>query len=304
MESVAFDLTEPWPAPAKLNRFLRIVGRRADGYHLLQTIFQFLDICDYLSFIPRRDGLIQRQNEIPDVTADNDLSIRAARLLQQVSGIDAGVTIVIDKRLPMGGGLGGGSSDAATTLVALNHYWQIGLSETELAKLGVSLGADVPVFVHGQAAWAEGIGDRLTPITLDEPWFVVLKPSCTIATGAIFNDPKLTRDSQAIKMRDFVVGEDAGNDCEPVVFERYPAVAAAANWLSHYARAHLTGTGSCVFAAFSNKQTAQRALSRLPAELSGFLARGCNRSLLQERLQRAKIASPDISNMHWAVAKR
>ena len=303
MESVASDLTGPWPAPAKLNRFLRIVGRRADGYHLLQTIFQFLDSCDYLSFMPRGDGLIQRQNEIPGVAADNDLSIRAARLLQQVSGIDAGVTIAIDKRLPLGGGLGGGSSDAATTLVALNHYWDIGLSENELAKLGVSLGADVPVFIHGQAAWAEGIGDQLTPINPDEPWFVVLKPCCTIATSIIFNEPTSTRDSQPIKMRDFV-GEDTGNDCEPVVFERYPAVAAAASWLSHYARAHLTGTGSCVFAAFSDKQTAQRALARLPTGLSGFLARGRNRSLLQERLQRAKIAPPDVADMHWAVAKR
>ena len=296
------DLTEPWPAPAKLNRFLRIVGRRADGYHLLQTMFQFLDICDYLSFTPCRDGQIQRQNEISGVAADDDLSIRAARLLKQVSGIDAGVTIAIDKRLPIGGGLGGGSSDAATTLVALNHYWQIGLSTNELAKLGVSLGADVPVFIHGHAAWGEGIGDQLTPVIPDEPWFVVLKPSCTIATSVIFNDPKLTRDSQPIKMRDFV-GDDAGNDCESVVFERYPAVAAAANWLSHYAKAHLTGTGSCVFAAFLDKQTAQRALARLPTGLDGFLARGCNRSLLQERLQRARIASPDVSDIHWAVAK-
>ncbi len=277
----------PWPAPAKLNRFLHIVGRRADGYHLLQTVFQFLDHCDYLSFRLRTDGAILRCGEVPGVTPDDDLTVRAARLLQQSCGVRQGATIVIDKRLPLGGGLGGGSSDAATTLVALNHYWGAGLTAERLAALGLQLGADVPVFVHGRAAWAEGVGERLMPLdNLDKPWFVVLIPPCAVATGAIFADPKLTRDSQPITIHDFLRG-NAGNDCAAVVYRRYPAVAAAAAWLAAYGEVRLTGTGACVFAAFPERKAAERALAGLPAELSGFLARGCNRSPLQERLQQA-----------------
>lgn len=277
----------PWPAPAKLNRFLHIVGRRADGYHLLQTIFQFLDYSDYLRFEPRPDGVIERRGEIDGVAPAADLTVRAARLLQQTAAVRQGATIVIDKRLPLGGGLGGGSSDAATTLVALNHYWSAGLTAAQLAELGLRLGADVPVFVHGRAAWAEGVGERLTPLAqLDEPWFVVAVPPCAVATGAVFADPKLTRNSRPITIRDFLRG-DAGNDCAAVVYRRYPAVAAAADWLAGYGAARLTGTGACVFAAFSERAAAERALAELPTGLTGFLARGRNRSPLQERLQQA-----------------
>lgn len=277
-----------WPAPAKLNRFLHIVGRRADGYHLLQTVFQFIDRCDYLTFTIRADGLIQRRGEIAGVPAEDDLSLRAARLLQQSGGVRQGVTIAIDKRLPLGGGLGGGSSDAATTLVALDHYWRTGLTTAELATLGLELGADVPVFVHGQAAWAEGVGERLTPLEeLDEPWFVVLAPPCTVATRAVFGDPKLTRDSQPVTIRDFVAGK-VRNDCEGVVYERYPAVAAAARWLGGYGQTRLTGTGACVFATFADRPAAERVLARLPPSLPGFVARGLNRSPLRERLRRER----------------
>jgi len=270
-----------WPAPAKLNRFLHIVGRRADGYHHLQTLFQFLDRCDYLHFELRSDGEIDRQGLVPGVDAENDLTIRAARLLQQRCGAALGVTIRIEKHLPMGGGLGGGSSDAATTLVALNHYWKTGLSLEKLAFLGLQLGADVPVFVHGHAAWAEGVGEHLTPMEPDEPWFVVLVPPCNVATGEIFADPKLTRNSQPLKIPTLAA---SGNDCESVVFGRYPLVAAAAEWLSGFAEARLTGTGACVFAAFEDKAMAERVVAWLPAEWSGFVARGCNRSPLHQRL--------------------
>jgi 4-diphosphocytidyl-2-C-methyl-D-erythritol kinase len=274
-----------WPAPAKLNRFLHIVGRRGDGYHLLQTLFQFLDYGDELTFELRADARIERCGDIPGVAADADLSVRAARLLQTTCGIASGVTIHIDKRLPLGGGLGGGSSDAATALVALNHYWRTGLTLQELAELGLRLGADVPVFVHGRTAWAEGIGEKLTPVELGETWFVVLAPPCQVATSAIFGDPKLTRDSEPITISDFIAGR-TGNDCAAVVYRRYPAIAAAAAWLSDFAEARLTGTGACVFAAFPERLAAQQVIARLPAELSGFVARGLDHSPLRTRLQR------------------
>jgi 4-diphosphocytidyl-2-C-methyl-D-erythritol kinase len=279
-----------WPAPAKINRFLRIVGRRADGYHLLQTVFQFLDYCDYLSFEIRDDNQINRLNEIPDIAAEDDLTIRAARLLQQNSGTSRGVDITIDKNIPPGGGLGGGSSNAATALVALNHYWKTGLSSDELAGLGLQLGADVPVFVRGRSAWAEGVGERLTPVDLEEPWFLVLIPDCRVHTGKVFADPELTRDSEPITMRGSI-SEFYGNDCEAVVFKRYPTVAAAAQWLSHYAKPRLTGTGACVYATFADQTSAEKVLMAIPANLQGFISRGCNRSPLQKRLQRATIAS-------------
>lgn len=279
-------MVPPWPAPAKLNRFLHVVGRRPDGYHRLQTIFQFLDRSDELFFTVREDDRIERTGDVPGVAPADDLTVRAARLLRQEAGIRQGATIHIVKRLPLGGGLGGGSSDAATTLVALNHDWRAGLSTPDLAELGRRLGADVPVFVHGHAAWAEGIGDRLTFVTPDQPWFVVVIPPCVVPTAVIFNDPKLTRNTQPIKISDSV-GDDAGNDCEPVVFRRYPAVAAAAVWLSRYGKARLTGTGACVFAPFPDREAAARVLAELPAGLTGFAARGLNVSPLQARLRRA-----------------
>jgi 4-diphosphocytidyl-2-C-methyl-D-erythritol kinase len=280
----------PWPAPAKVNRFLHIVGRRADGYHLLQTVFQFLDCCDSLSFQVRSDGLILRRGQVSGVPEAGDLVVRAAHLLRRAAGLDTGATIHIHKRLPIGSGLGGGSSDAATTLVALNHYWGAGLSRQALAELGLQLGADVPVFIHGRAAWGEGVGEILTPIELDEPWFLVLVPSCGVATAKIFNDPKLTRNTQPITIPDFVE-ENAINDCEAVVFRRYPEVAAAAEWLSRHGRARLTGTGACVFAAFPDQTSAERVLALMPPEWAGFIAQGTNVSPLQARLRRAEIVS-------------
>ncbi|MBL8258519.1 MAG: 4-(cytidine 5'-diphospho)-2-C-methyl-D-erythritol kinase [Candidatus Competibacteraceae bacterium] len=266
---------------------LRIVGRRADGYHLLQTVFQFLDRGDWLRFEPNDRGRIERKTDVAGVAPEADLTVRAARLLQRATGSGSGASIAIAKKLPMGGGLGGGSSDAATTLVALNHYWQTGLNEDALAELGLRLGADVPVFVRGRAAWAEGVGERLTAVELDEPWFLVLTPACQVATGAIFADPQLTRNSPPIKILDFLKGA-GGNDCEPVVFRRYPEVAAAAAWLSRHGPARLTGTGACVFAAFPDEADARRVLRQLPPDWSGFVARGRNRSPLQERLLRAR----------------
>ncbi|HCB14405.1 MAG TPA: 4-(cytidine 5'-diphospho)-2-C-methyl-D-erythritol kinase [Gammaproteobacteria bacterium] len=274
-----------WPAPAKLNLMLRIIGRRQDGYHLLQTVFQFLDHSDWLWFDLREDGVIERKGEVAGVAPDADLTVRAARLLQQITGTRRGATVHIAKQLPMGGGLGGGSSDAATVLVALNQYWKTGLTLAELAELGLQLGADVPVFVHGQAAWAEGVGEQLTPITLDEPWFTVLIPACPVATGAVFSDPELTRNSPLITIADFVKGV-GGNDCATVVYRRYPEVAAAAGWLARHGAAYLTGTGACVFAAFPEAATARRVLNQLPPGWAGFIARGRNHSPLHERLAR------------------
>jgi len=285
----ALGLEAAWPAPAKLNRMLRIIGRRADGYHLLQTVFQFVERCDWLSFTPRTDGIIERIGEVNGVAADADLAVRAARLLQETTAIPLGVTIRIDKQLPMGGGLGGGSSDAATTLIALNHYWRTRLPLEELAALGLRLGADIPVFVRGQAAWAEGIGEQLAPLALDEPWFLILVPSCHVATGTIFTDPELTRNSPPITITDFVMGV-GGNDCAAVVYRRHPEVAAAAAWLGQYGQACLTGTGACVFAAFDQETDARQLLDQLPPNCTGFVAQGRNRSPLHERLARERAA--------------
>lgn len=288
MDVVGLDAA-PWPAPAKLNRMLRIVGRRADGYHLLQTVFQFVERCDWLWFAPRPDRVVERVGEVAGVPMAADLTVRAARLLQETTASPFGATIHIDKQLPMGGGLGGGSSDAATALVALNHYWQTGLTLDELADLGLRLGADIPVFVRGWAAWAEGVGEQLAPILLDEPWFLVLVPSCQVATGAIFTDPELTRNSPPITITDFMMGT-GGNDCEAVVYRRYPEVAAAAAWLGQYGQAHLTGTGACVFAVFDQETDARQLLDQLPPNCTGFVAQGRNRSPLHERLARERAA--------------
>lgn len=273
----------PWPAPAKLNLFLRVLGRRDDGYHLLQTLFQFVDLCDELRFEPRRDGRIRRLTEVPGVPAESDLVVRAARLLQQHTGCGWGVDIRIDKRLPMGGGLGGGSSDAATTLVALNRLWQTGIGEDDLAALGLRLGADVPVFVRGRAAWGEGVGEDLHPVDPATPWYLVLKPACQVPTGEIFADPELTRDSCRITIADFVAGADR-NDCLLVVRKRYPAVDRALALLGRYGKPRLTGTGACVFAAFEQESDARVVLRSVPADVDAFVVRGLNRSPLLDRL--------------------
>lgn len=276
-----------WPAPAKLNLFLHIVGRRADGYHLLQSVFQFLDHGDSLDFSLREDGHIQRQDHLPGLPQEQDLIYRAARLLQQHSQTTLGAEIRLHKRLPMGGGLGGGSSDAATTLVALNQLWGLKLDTTQLATLGLQLGADVPVFIHGQAAWAEGVGEQLTPIELPEPWFVVIIPPIQVATGEIFNAPELTRDSPPITIRDFFSGLGR-NVCQDPVAKRYPDVAAALDWLGQHGKAMMTGTGACVFAALEERDQAEAILAQLPTGWQGFVAQGRNRSPLLERLERNK----------------
>jgi 4-diphosphocytidyl-2-C-methyl-D-erythritol kinase len=274
-----------WPAPAKLNLMLRITGRRDDGYHLLQTVFQYLDIQDELIFHPREDSEIRLLTPIDGVPESSNLCVRAAIALQQTTGLDSGVTIELRKRLPMGGGLGGGSSDAATTLVALNHLWGCGLEQERLCSIGLQLGADVPIFIHGQAAWAEGVGEDFTPIEPPESYYLVLVPPSHVSTAEIFAQPDLTRSSPGIKIRDFLQG-DSRNDCLPVVRRRHPEVAEALDWLNQYAEARLTGTGACVFAAFADEQEARSAYEARPAGVEGFVTRGINRSPLLDRLQR------------------
>ena len=273
-----------WPAPAKLNLMLRVCGRREDGYHELQTVFQFIDRQDRLTFIPREDSRVLLDNPLPGLAPHADLTWRAARLLQQSTGCRQGVNIGLEKQIPQGGGLGGGSSDAATTLVALNQIWQTGLTGDQLARVGLSLGADVPIFIHGHAAWAEGIGERITDIEPEQSWYLVLTPDCQVSTAEIFSAPDLTRNSPRIKIRDFLQG-DRVNDCLPVVRGRYPPVAAALDWLDHHAPARMTGTGACVFAAFEDRTAAEVVYQQLPDDLMGFITRGINRSPLCEMLR-------------------
>ncbi len=265
---------------------LRIVGRRADGYHLLQTVFQFLDYGDRVGLAARGDRKVRRVNPIRGIDHDRDLVVRAARLLQREFGVRRGVDIDLHKRLPMGGGLGGGSSNAATTLVGLNLLWGLGLGRGELARLGARLGADVPIFVHGRAAWAEGVGDQFQPLELEQPWYLVVIPPCQVSTAAIFSANELTRDSARITIADFVAGNDA-NDCEPIVLHRYPEVARAMEWLRRFGRPRLTGTGACVFTAFDEEFAAQGALAALPQSYAGFVARGLNESPLSKEVSTA-----------------
>lgn len=274
------------PAPAKLNRMLHIVGRREDGFHSLQTLFQFIDLNDHLTLAARDDGDIQLTQAVSGVNHDDNLIVRAARLLQRHSGTLLGATLAINKQLPMGGGLGGGSSNAATTLVGLNHLWQSNLSLEELARLGLQLGADVPVFVHGHSAWAEGIGEQLTSVTLDTPWFVIIHPGISVSTPGIFQDPQLTRDSRPITMARALQGgaPEWRNDCEAVVKERYPPIAEALDWLAQHAPSRLTGTGACVFAAFESQQTAQAIAQLASPHWSAWVARGLNTSPLHDAL--------------------
>ncbi len=279
----------PWPAPGKLNLFLHIVGRRADGYHELQTAFQFIDLWDSIRFYQRPAGVIERLGAIPGVPPADDLTVRAAHRLAKAaaeSGVSLmqGVAIDIEKRLPLGGGVGGGSSDAATVLAALNQLWGTGFDADRLAALGLELGADVPVFVQARAAWAEGVGERLVPVDFAEPVYVVLQPDVAISTAEVFKAPELTRDSPVITIAGFL---QAGgrNDCEPVVRQRYPAVAGALDWLGRFGPARLTGTGSCVFAPMPDAAQADAVLAAKPAAWQGWATRGLNRSPLAARLQ-------------------
>ncbi len=273
-----------WPAPAKVNLFLHITGRRADGRHELQTLFQFLDYGDGLAFRVREDGAIRRRFGAADVDVSSDLAVRAAERLQAAAGTSAGADIGVTKRLPAGGGVGGGSSDAATTLIALNHLWQTGLYPRQLAGLALELGADVPVFVRGQSAWAEGIGERLTPVEPRESWYLVIVPPVSVATGEIFEAPELTRDCPPITMHDFL-SRGADNVCEGPVRRRYPAVAQALDWLAvRGTTPRLSGTGACVFGAFAEESVARTTRADLPRAWRGFVARGRNRSPLAARI--------------------
>ncbi|TDV69751.1 4-(cytidine 5'-diphospho)-2-C-methyl-D-erythritol kinase [Pseudomonas sp. LP_7_YM] len=272
------------PAPAKLNLMLHILGRRPDGYHELQTLFQFLDYGDELSFALREDGEVRLQTEIVDVPHDSNLIVKAARALKEQSGSPLGADIWLKKVLPMGGGIGGGSSDAATTLLGLNHLWHLDWDEDRLATLGLTLGADVPVFVRGHAAFAEGVGEILTPVNPEEPWYIVLVPQVSVSTAEIFSDPLLTRDTAPIKVRPVPKG-NSRNDCLPVVARRYPDVRNALNLLGKFTEAKLTGTGSCVFGAFPNKAEADKVSALLTETLTGFVAKGSNISMLHRKLQ-------------------
>ncbi len=256
---------ERWPAPAKLNLMLRIVGRREDGYHLLQTVFQFVDFCDWLTFHPLADDDVRLAKVIPGVAENDDLTVKAARLLKAETGCKLGVQIEVEKNLPMGGGLGGGSSDAATTLLVLNKLWNLGLSDEKLLTMGLSLGADVPVFVFGHASWGEGVGEILRSIVVQEQWVVILKPDCHVDTKEIFSAKDLTRNSKSITMPDFIEGDNR-NDCLPVVSQRYESVKLALQALSVFSEARLTGTGACVFAQFDSYAGANEAYQKLKSE--------------------------------------
>jgi len=272
---------QTYPAPAKLNLFLHVVGRRADGYHLLQSVFRFLDYGDQLSFRVRDDGVIQRAYNLPAVPEKYDLCVRAAKLLQQTADTRLGAEIVLEKKLPLGGGLGGGSSDAATTLMALNRLWKLSFPREQLQQLGLRLGADVPVFIFGQSAFAEGVGELLQPISLPPAWYVVLVPKVNVSTAEIFADPELTRNTNRIKITAFSTGQ-VHNDLEPVVCRKYPQVAQHLAWLKQFGAARITGSGACVFAEYATEREAREVLAQLPSQMSGFAARGLDRHPLRD----------------------
>jgi 4-diphosphocytidyl-2-C-methyl-D-erythritol kinase len=268
---------ESWPAPAKINLFLHVTGRRADGYHSLQTLFQFLDYGDSLSFEITADGSIARAAPLVGVTEDIDLTLRAARTLKAASGTDKGARITLVKRLPIGGGLGGGSSDAATTLLALNRLWGLNWPLPELARLGLGLGADVPVFIHGRAAWAEGVGEVLTAAEPAESWYVVLIPPVSVSTARVFEALQLTVFTPAITIRAFLTGR-TGNELEPVVRRLYPEVGKTLDWLRRFGDARMSGSGSCVFLPVARADAGHALLAQCPASLAnGFIARAVNR---------------------------
>jgi len=273
------------PAPAKLNLFLHVLGRRPDGYHLLQTLFRFIDLHDTLHFTLREDGVVHRANAIEGVPEEQDLCVRAARLLQNETGCGFGVDIAVEKRIPMGGGLGGGSSDAATTLIALNRLWSLGLSRGRLMQLGLRLGADVPVFVFGENAFAEGVGEELQAYPLAAAWYVVLFPPVHVPTAEIFAHPELTRDTVSITMRALAkrqFEQQLRNDLQSVVCGRYPEVGRYIAWLGNFGKAMMTGSGACVFAEFDSRSRAEAVLQQLPHEMRGVVAQGLTRHPLHD----------------------
>jgi 4-diphosphocytidyl-2-C-methyl-D-erythritol kinase len=280
------------PAPAKLNLFLHVTGRRADGYHLLQSAFQLIDRCDSLDFAVRGDGLVERTNDLPGVPAETDLAVRAARLLREAAGRpELGASIAVNKILPMGGGLGGGSSDAATTLMALNHLWQTGLNRQQLLDLGLRLGADVPFFIFGRNAFAEGVGETLAPLATADCWYVVIEPGVSVPTATIFSSPELTRDTKAVRITDFpdaanqIASNFGKNDLEMVATRHFPQIAEAVEWLGSFGNARMTGSGACVFCAFEDEQQADEVLKRLPSRWNGWKAKAMQEHPLAHLLQ-------------------
>lgn len=292
-------MSHAYPAPAKLNLFLHVIGRRPDGYHLLQSLFRLISHGDTVHLALRDDGRVVREGDLPGVPEDDDLAVRAARLLQVHAFAGAGVSIRLDKNLPLGGGLGGGSSDAATVLLALNRLWQVNLPRQALQELALQLGADVPVFVFGQTAFAEGVGEILHPVSAPAAWYVVLMPPVQVATAAIFAAPELTRNTSPIKIAPFSAGMGhtgshelqpterqrplvGHNDLQPVVVGRYPEVARHLEWLTRFGEARMTGSGACVFASFGTEEAARGVLRQLPETMQGFVAQGLDRHPLYE----------------------
>jgi 4-diphosphocytidyl-2-C-methyl-D-erythritol kinase len=272
----ARDWDRIWPAPAKINLFLHVVGRRPDGYHLLQTVFRFIDCADGLRFAPRADGRIVRADPLPGVAPETDLAVRAALALRDACAGDMGVTIHLDKRLPMGGGLGGGSSDAATTLIALNRLWNCGLDSAELQRIGLGLGADVPVFIHGRTTFAEGVGERFTDVAAPPAWYLVVVPPVAVPTPAIFRSPDLRRDTPPMAAADWRPGV-GGNDLQPVACSLFPEVAAHLAVLARFGDARMSGSGACCFVDFPDRAGAAAALAQLPKGMRGFIAQGLDR---------------------------
>ncbi len=285
-----------WPAPAKLNLFLQITQQREDGYHELQTVFQFINMADRLRFDVREDAKIVRKTDNEGIKSQDDLIIKAANILQHVTNTTQGANIYLQKLLPMGGGVGGGSSDAATTLVVLNHLWETGLSIDELAVIGLKLGADVPVFIYGHAAFAEGVGEKLTPLNPLECWYLLVQPEINVSTVKIFSDSQLTRDCSAIRICDLEIGtvnellnfEKLGNVFEPIVVKQHPEIAEVIDYLSQYSKARLTGTGACVYSAFNSKDDAEQVMATMPDHWAAFIVKGLNQSPLQVMLEAEK----------------
>ncbi len=267
----------PLPAPAKLNLFLHVIGRQADGYHLLQSVFRLIDCYDWITLTPRSDDQIVLASPLAGTADDQHLAMRAALSLRERAPRACGVTLTVQKTIPIGGGLGGGSSDAATTLIALNELWALRLSVDELAAIGLSLGADVPFFVRGRNAFGEGVGERLSPIALPAAWYVVLVPPVSVPTGPIFSDSALTRDTPTITITAFFAGQHTRNDLEPVVRRRYPEVGVHLDWLTRFATARMSGSGACVFAQFDDEQQAREVIAQLPPGMQGFVAAGLDR---------------------------
>jgi 4-diphosphocytidyl-2-C-methyl-D-erythritol kinase len=278
------NISRAWPAPAKLNLFLHVNGRRPDGYHELQTLFQFIEQCDFLDFAINNSGRLTLHSNIGDVVANSDnLILKAAKSLQQQSATSLGAEIWLDKKLPMGGGIGGGSSDAATTLMALNHLWNTQLSLDELAEIGLSLGADIPVFINGLSAFAEGVGEKLVSVEIPESWYLVITPEVHVSTAEVFQDPLLPRNTPKLTLDD-LMSNNWHNDCQQLVANRHPQVAKALAWLIEYAPSRMTGTGACVFGIFDTREQAEQVFAEMPADMSGFIAKGTNKSPLMLRL--------------------